>query len=542
MGNNGAKSDFDSMVQRVTVKGGKLQLTGRYHLPPKRLQDQYVVQDKVLGSGYNGAVRLATSRTDPSFKYAVKSFRLEKMRPEKRAQLESEIEVFLLMDHPHIAQLHDVYESEGMLELVMECMEGGELFDRVMVLKRFSERDCADAVFQMLLALNYIHSHGIVHRDLKLENFLYEKKGGSHLKLIDFGFSKVSDPNVKMRVSCGTLSYVAPEVLDKCYTSQCDMWSLGVIVFVLLSGNMPFSGTDAIQTKNITKGAFKMKPERWNTVSAEAQEFTKSLICVDPTRRLDAEQALAHPFIVNRKRGGRRTHPAEIDTGVVDAFRSYGQSSRFRRCCMEMLAWSLSTEERAQLRQYFIAMDTNQQGTITLSEFRQVLVDKFHIEDTEAREIFEALDANHDEEIHYSNFLAAVMSTRINLHEELLRSAFAKFDTDSSGYITLKNLRQVLGNTYEGEDVADFLKEADLLHDDRISYPEFVAYVKEAPLEGRADLVSKTLDMSIEAHGKSPKHNSVRKKYSANGSSVSRWRLGGECFAAPCSSAKCTVL
>merc|ERR1740117_2836405 len=105
-------------------------------------------------------------------------------------------------------------------------MDGGELFDRVIELKRFSEQDAADAVWQMLLSLNYIHSHGIVHRDLKLENFLYEKKDGRHLKLIDFGFSKIWDPNIAMQLSCGTLSYVAPEVLRKKYTSQCDLRSL----------------------------------------------------------------------------------------------------------------------------------------------------------------------------------------------------------------------------------------------------------------------------------------------------------------------------
>merc|ERR1719221_439021 len=149
----------------------------------------------------------------------------------------------------------------------MECMEGGELFDRISELKRFGEPDAADAMWQMLLSLNYIHSHGIVHRDIKLENFLYDQKNSDHLKLIDFGFSKMWDPNIKMRISCGTLSYIAPEVLGKCYTSQCDMWSLGVIVFILLAGYMPFSGSEEQQVKNITQGNYKMKTERWHNVS-----------------------------------------------------------------------------------------------------------------------------------------------------------------------------------------------------------------------------------------------------------------------------------
>merc|ERR1719230_1397746 len=114
----------------------------------------------------------------------------------------------------------------------------------------------------MLLSINYIHSQSIVHRDLKLENFLYEKKDGNHLKLIDFGFSKVWQRNTKMDLSCGTLSYVAPEVLEKDYTSQCDLWSLGVIVFILLVGYMPFHGTEGSQIKNIKAGSYSVKPDK----------------------------------------------------------------------------------------------------------------------------------------------------------------------------------------------------------------------------------------------------------------------------------------
>merc|ERR1712217_972446 len=121
------------------------------------------------------------------------------------------------MDHPHIVRLMDVYESENDLQFVMECLEGGELFDRVIEQKRFSEHDAADAIWQILLAINHIHIAGIVHRDVKLENFLYDLPGSNHLKLIDFGFSRVWDPKVKMVTALGSLAYTAPEVLAKSY-------------------------------------------------------------------------------------------------------------------------------------------------------------------------------------------------------------------------------------------------------------------------------------------------------------------------------------
>merc|ERR1719389_1534949 len=179
----------------------------------------------------------------------------------------------------------------------MECMEGGELFDRVAQVKRFTESGAADAARQMLLALNYLHSHGMVHRDLKLENFLYDGQGSNHLKMIDFGFSKYTDSRARMKTSCGTLAYVAPEVLNRSYTSQCDLWSMGVIVFILLSGHMPFHGDSDAQIQDIKKGKYVFKQEYWGKISPLAKEFVKSLLEVDPNKCLTSGAALEHRWI-----------------------------------------------------------------------------------------------------------------------------------------------------------------------------------------------------------------------------------------------------
>jgi len=442
------------------------------------LEDDYQIgcdQKSVVGSGYNGAVRLGTSKGRKSFKVAVKAFALTNLAADEQTQLTSEVEILLCMDHPHIVRLYDVYETEDSLSLVMECMEGGQLLDRVIELKRFSEHNAAVSLRQMLLGLNYIHSHGIVHRDLKLENFLYDNKNSDHLKLIDFGFSKIWDPHVKMHVSCGTLSYTAPEVLKKSYTNKCDMWSLGVIAFILLAGYMPFSGSESVRTKDIRGGKLCIKPEKWETVSKQAMNFVLCLMRVNPDKRLSAQQALEHEWISTRHE--QKGH-AEVDLSVVTAFRSFAHASRFRRCCMEMMAWSLSNEERSQVREYFLELDQNHHGTISISELKTVLEDKFHIHDKEVQEISRTLDTNHDGEIHYSDFLAAMLSTRIRLHDDLLPSTFKRFDTDNSGYITSDNLKEVLGDAFEGEEVGKLVAEADQLQDGRISYVEFVAFVK----------------------------------------------------------------
>lgn len=514
MGQKGSTQlkNLQDLSSRVEARVGKWAVSGRYHRAPRKLEDDYEMTKDVLGSGYNGVVKKAVARGGSKDKngmmqkYAVKAFKFANVPPDKRAQLEAEVEIFLSMDHPHITRLYDVYESPDFLYLVMECMDGGELFDRITERKRFSEVDAAEAVWQMLLALNYIHSHGIVHRDVKLENFLYDSKGSDHLKLIDFGFSKVWDPNVKMRVSCGTLSYVAPEVLEQSYTSKCDMWSLGVVTFILLSGYMPFSGPEKEQTQRISEGRYTMKPERWGKISKEGVDFVKALLQVDPTARLSAQAALEHTWVANRKQKSK----TEIDSNVVDALRQFGQASKFRRCCLEMMAWSLSNEDRAKVRQYFVQMDQNHQGTITLAELKKVLTEKFHIDDAEINAIFAAMDTNNDEEIHYTDFLAAMVSTRIQLHDDLLMAAFKRFDTDSSGYITVENLREVLGDSFEGEQVEQLIAEADLLQDGRISYPEFVSYLRGEPLDSHQNAADKIIDKQLkkaEASGSPKKPN-----------------------------------
>jgi len=463
---------------------GKIPVSGRFHRMPRQVQDDYAISRTVLGTGYSGEVLMATQKSEPGLTVAVKVLQLHKIESSKLEQLKSEVEIFLRMDHPQITRLYDVYESQDTLALVMECMEGGELFDRVRELKRFQEEDASQALRQMLLALNYLHSHGIVHRDIKLENFLYDKKGSKHLKLIDFGFSKMWDPSVKMHASLGTVAYVAPEVLQQSYTSQCDLWSLGVIGFVLLSGYMPFGGTGDPQLRAILAGKFKVKPDRWRDVSPEAGRFVRSLLEVNPQRRLTAKAALEHPFIVRHQ-----AKDTGVDKGVVEALQQFGHTSKFRRCCMEMMAWSLSNEQRAKVCEHFISLNTSCEGTITLSELRQALDTLGVSDEQEVKSVFEALDSNQDHEIHYSDFLAAMLSTKIDLNEELMAATFRKFDTDSSGYITLANLREMLGDTFEGEHVEVLLREAGFDEQGGISYPEFVAFLSRSPASPRSPRV-----------------------------------------------------
>jgi calcium-dependent protein kinase len=271
---------------------------GRIH-KDSNFEDEYIVLPQTLGSGKNGVVHLAVKKTDPMKKFAFKRLNLVHHDKELLDDIAIEVQNHVSVDHPHIAKLYDVYETQDHIDLFVEHLDGGELFDRVSDKPQFSEEEASDTLSQILSALKYLHSHGIVHRDVKLENLVYEEKGGTQLKLIDFGLSAAwnSQSADNLTRCCGTIAYCAPEVFRGSYTSQCDMWSLGVVGYILLTGRMPFFGAEHVQHMNICAGRYSMSSDRWSNISAEAKDFIVSLLTLDPNKRLTAEQALQHPWI-----------------------------------------------------------------------------------------------------------------------------------------------------------------------------------------------------------------------------------------------------
>jgi len=409
----------------ATKRTGSISIGGRYS-NARKLEEDYTLQPKIVGSGMSGPVHLAVGNVDGR-KYAVKSFKKKGLSARRRAELKSEVQIYIALDHPHVARLENVYETDEELHLVMEFMAGGELYERLSAKKRYTEEAAADASRQMLRAVAYLHANKVAHRDLKLENFLYEKPDTDHLKLIDFGFAKFWDRSTHMTQACGSLHYVAPEVLKHCYTEKADVWSAGVIIFMLLSGAPPFSGTDREVLKKIQSGDIHWS-SRFKRASPMAQDFVRKILVYDPEKRLSANDALAHPWIASSTSEDR-----SIDIDVLDSFRAYAHASHFKRAILSMMAWSLSGEERAALREEFLLMDTNKTGTITHCQLKDLLQETFHIDSHEADMLFQSLDVNNDNEIGYSEFLAAAMQGRVKAHEDVLRRTFQRFDSTRAG-------------------------------------------------------------------------------------------------------------
>lgn len=218
----------------------------------------------------------------------------------KEDSLENEIKVLRKLNHSNIVQLRETFEDKHKVFLVMELVTGGELFDRIVEKGSYTEKDASALIRQILEAVDYMHSQGVVHRDLKPENLLYYNSDPeSKIMISDFGLSKMEDSGI-MATACGTPGYVAPEVLSqKPYGKAVDVWSIGVIAYILLCGYPPFyDENDANLFAQILKGEFEFDSPYWDDISDSAKDFISRLICVDPEKRYSCKEALAHPWYV----------------------------------------------------------------------------------------------------------------------------------------------------------------------------------------------------------------------------------------------------
>uniref|UniRef100_A0A8C8VLE6 Serine/threonine-protein kinase Chk2 n=1 Tax=Pelusios castaneus TaxID=367368 RepID=A0A8C8VLE6_9SAUR len=269
---------------------------------PRELREKYIMS-KTLGSGACGEVKLAFERTTCN-KVAVKIINKRRFMTSGSAfNANTEIEILKKIDHPCLIKIKNFFDGEDYY-IVLELMEGGELYDRISRSTKMKETTCKLYFYQMLLAVKYLHENGIIHRDLKLENVLLSSSEETCLiKITDFGQSKILGESSLMRTLCGTPTYLAPEVLNSLgtagYSRAVDCWSLGVILFICLSGYPPFNEQNTLLSlkDQITRGEYTFIPGEWKHVSDMALDLVKKLLVVDPNKRFTTEEALGHPWL-----------------------------------------------------------------------------------------------------------------------------------------------------------------------------------------------------------------------------------------------------
>ncbi|XP_075654111.1 calcium-dependent protein kinase 28-like [Castanea sativa] len=446
---------------------------------------------KLLGHGQFGYTYVATDKTNGD-RVAVKRIEKNKMiLPIAVEDVKREVKILqALTGHENVVQFYNAFEDDSYVYIVMELCEGGELLDRILAKKdsRYSEKDAAVVVRQMLKVAAECHLHGLVHRDMKPENFLFKStRMDSALKATDFGLSDFIKPGKKFQDIVGSAYYVAPEVLKRKSGPESDVWSIGVITYILLCGRRPFwdKTEDGIFKEVLrNKPDFRRKP--WPTISNSAKDFVKKLLVKDPRARLTAAQALSHPWV----REGGDASEIPIDISVLNNMRQFVKYSRLKQFALRALASTIDDEELADLKDQFSAIDVDKNGAISLEEMRQALAKDLPWKMKEPRvlEILQAIDSNTDGLVDFTEFVAAALHVhQLEEHDsekwhQRSQAAFEKFDIDKDGFITPEELRLHTG--LRGS-IDPLLEEADIDKDGKISLSEFRRLLRTASISSR---------------------------------------------------------
>ena len=426
-----------------------------------------------LGKGSYGKVYEVKNKTTGEIR-ACKQ--LSKSNISNLKKFQREIQILIKTDHPNIIKLFEIFEDDRFIYLIMEKCNGGELFDRIIdhiqSKNMYTEKDAAKLFQQIMSAIVYCHDNGIAHRDLKPENLLYINKGSeinNPIKVIDFGLSRNFEEQSKMNTKVGTAYYVAPEVLNGKYNEKCDVWSAGVILYILLTGEPPFNGPNDNVIYNKIKKMHFFPNKSFDKISKEAMDLIQKCICPEENR-LTAQEVLNHPWfnIINKN------DCVNLDFNI-DNFIKYVNSNKLKKMVITFIAARLNEDEVKNLKEIFTVFDTNNDGTISYLELEEGLkkLKSEKISDDDIETIFTSLDTDRSGCIDYTQFLAALLDETVYLIEKRLYEAFVALDKDHSGTISKNEIKYVL-NSENDEKIDELIKKIDKNGDGEIDYNEFL--------------------------------------------------------------------
>ncbi|KAI5063027.1 hypothetical protein GOP47_0021574 [Adiantum capillus-veneris] len=445
---------------------------------------------KELGRGALAVTHICTHKISGK-QYACKSIPKRKLvHPDDIKDVQREVRI---MNHlasiSNIVEFEEAYEDKVAVHLIMELCTGGELFDRIVAQGKYTEQAAASicrAIVQVILAC---HSMSVMHRDLKPENFLYANKTeNSSLKVTDFGVAVFFNQGETFEDLVGSPYYMAPEVLNQHYGPEADIWSAGVILYILLSGAPPFSPDSDLPEdifSAIKKGNIDLTSSPWPSISAGAKDLLKKMLVYDPKLRLKPRDILSHSWI--RVDGEASNKP--LDNVVLTRMKQFRAMNKLKRVALKVIANSLSEEEIMGLKAIFKEMDTDGNGKITLDELRQGLAKQgSDLAETEIRQLMETADVDKTGNIDYMEFITATVNMNKKGKEDHLFAAFQYFDRDNSGFITKEELQTALEqhNMMDGNAIKEILEEADTNKDGLIDYEEFAEMMtKQNPTPDR---------------------------------------------------------
>ncbi|KAK7290768.1 hypothetical protein RIF29_05438 [Crotalaria pallida] len=355
-----------------------------------------------------------------------------------------------LTGHKNLVQFYEAYEDDNNVYIVMELCKGGELLDKILSRGgKYSEEDARVVMIQILSVVAFCHLQGVVHRDLKPENFLFiSKDDNSTLKAIDFGLSDYVKPDERLNDIVGSAYYVAPEVLHRSYGTEADMWSIGVIAYILLCGSRPFwARTESGIFRAVLKADPSFDEGPWPSLSADAIDFVKRLLNKDYRKRLTAVQALSHPWLANHCDDMR----IPFDMIIPKLIKAYICSSSLRKTALGALAKTLTLVQLAYLKEQFTLLGPNKSGQISMQNFKTAILRSATdaSKDSRVLDYVNMVSSIQYRKLDFEEFCAAAISVHqlegMESWEQHARSAYELFEKDGNRPIMVEELASELG-------------------------------------------------------------------------------------------------
>ncbi|CAN6357975.1 unnamed protein product [Urochloa humidicola] len=382
-----------------------------------------------------------------------------------------------LPEHASVVRLREAFEDADAVHLVMEVCEGGELFDRIVSRGHYTERAAAGVIRTIMEVVLHCHKHGVMHRDLKPENFLYANTSeNSPLKVIDFGLSVCFKPGDRFSEIVGSPYYMAPEVLKRNYGQEIDIWSAGVILYILLCGVPPFwAETDEGIAQAIIRSNIDFEREPWPKVSDNAKDLVRKMLDPSAYSRLTAQQVLEHPWIQNASAAPN----IPLGEAVRSRLKQFTVMNKFKKKALLMVADYLPAEELEAIKELFHMLDTNKDGHLTIEELRKGLQSIGHnVHDTDVDMLMEAADIDGNGTLDCKEFVTVSIYLKKIRSEDHLPKLFSYFDKNGSGYIEMEELKDALSPRGDQKAIDDIILDVDKDKDGKISYEEFELMMK----------------------------------------------------------------
>jgi calcium-dependent protein kinase len=443
--------------------------------------NKHYILIETLGEGSFGKVYKVKQRTT-NMTYAMKLVKKHQNIQSGQKNFLNEIYILRKLDHPNILNIFEYFSNEKYWFFVMEYCRGGDLYEKICEMKYYDEATAANIIKQLLSCVSYLNQLGIAHRDLKPENMMVNMKNEKEIeiKLIDFGTATYVKKGKKLSLKVGSPFYVAPEVLKGSYGLECDVWSCGIILYILLCGYPPFEGKNQEEIfDGILKKKINLNNDEWEEVSNEAKDLVSKLLEKDPNKRITAQEAIKHPFI-NKK--SRKLSVADKVTKISlkNSLYNFRSKQKLHQAAIAFIVHQMSNNKMFdELKEIFKELDESGEGLLSKEELKKGYNKFFNdnLSDNEFDEIMKLIDQDKSGEISIEEFLRATVDRENLVTEKNLKLAFDYFDKDHSGSLTPDEVKDVLGLTDDNEKttkiVNDIMKEIDVNGDGVISYDEF---------------------------------------------------------------------